>query len=216
VKTTSVCAILAFCAAFAISASSARAEFYVPPSNSAVNQYTQNEPSAGGDRAARKKPVVPAEALGDKNAKKLEKQGAAGKAAAELAADTDPRSVEAETSAPEPTPIEGPEATNSDAGNHPQAHQQKRKKAKAPTKNAHDQGHPQKAAPPLGGGDQPPAAAAAPGSSGASASGEVVSHATGLSGADLGVFLPLVIIAAIAGAIAFVLRNRRHNGRSVA
>jgi hypothetical protein len=217
VRTKLACAILAICA-FAFAASSAQAEFYVPPSNSAVNQYTQNEPSAGGDKTGRKEAVKPAEALGEKNAKKLEEKGAAGRAAAELAANTDPRNPEdATTTEVETAPVEeAPEEAAAPAKKH-----HKKQKAKQPPKQAKHHAHKKKggeggAAPSEGGGKPPAAKPSGPGPSGASATGEVVSHATGLSGGTLGIFLPLVIVAAIAGSVLFVLRGRRHDGQPVA
>jgi hypothetical protein len=65
----------------------AGAEYYVPPGNSAANQYTETLPSAGGDSGGKKKDkATPAATLGAGNAKKLEDQGPSGKAAAQLPA----------------------------------------------------------------------------------------------------------------------------------
>src|SRR5262245_20501085 len=68
----------------------------VPPENSAVNQYTEAFPTAGGDREAhgqRGKNLSPGKVIGAANAKKLNEQGAAGRATAKLAADTAPRGI---------------------------------------------------------------------------------------------------------------------------
>jgi len=68
----------------------ALAEYYVPPSNSAANQYTESFPGAGGESGGKRKGVTPADTLGAGNAKRLEEQDPAGKAAAEVAAQTAP------------------------------------------------------------------------------------------------------------------------------
>ena len=211
-RTTFACAILATCI-LGSSATAARAEYYVPPGNSAVNQYTQNEPSAGGEKGQREKPVVAAEALGGKNAKKLEEKGSAGKAAAELSAATDPRPLEPEASEPKIASEEEVEESTSP----PSADRTKKHKQKKPAKSAHHYKQKQKnlTQPTTGGnGGQPPRTEShEPEPGGASASGELIAHATGLSGGTLGIFLPLVILAAIAAAIAFVWRNRRNDGQ---
>ena len=63
----------------------------VPPGNSAVNQYTETYPSAGGGAVATDKGTrSPAEALGARNAQRLEAMGSEGRAAAALAAATAP------------------------------------------------------------------------------------------------------------------------------
>lgn len=72
-------------------------EELIPPDNSAVNQYTEAYPTADGEKdlqhgSAR---TSPQKALGAKNARRLERQGPAGRAAAEAAAATAP--VEEET-----------------------------------------------------------------------------------------------------------------------
>jgi hypothetical protein len=68
----------------------APAEYYVPPANSAANQYTESFPGAGGESGGKRKDVTPGAALGAGNAKQLEKKGKAGKEAAEVAAETAP------------------------------------------------------------------------------------------------------------------------------
>ena len=73
----------------------AGAEYYVPPGNSAATQYTEALPTAGGDRDAAKgkskaEQRSPAKVLGSRNARRLEAQGPAGRAAAKLAAETSP------------------------------------------------------------------------------------------------------------------------------
>ncbi len=72
-------------------ASTAMAQPVVPPGNSAVNQYTETFPAAGGGAPASDKGKrSPAQALGAKNARRLEEMGPEGRAAAALAAATAP------------------------------------------------------------------------------------------------------------------------------
>lgn len=79
----------ALLAALALPAA-AGAEYYIPPGNSAVNQYTESIPGAGGESGGKKKDVTPAQAIGAKNAKQLEQKGEVGEEAAEVAAETAP------------------------------------------------------------------------------------------------------------------------------
>jgi len=63
----------------------------VPPDNSAANQYTETFPTAGGGSSTEEKGgSTPAEALGVRNARRIEALGPDGKAAAALAAATAP------------------------------------------------------------------------------------------------------------------------------
>jgi hypothetical protein len=66
-----------------------------PPANSAVNQYTETFPSAGGPKISNAvrdgERRSPRQALGAENAKRLQERGPAGRAAAMLAAATTPR-----------------------------------------------------------------------------------------------------------------------------
>lgn len=74
----------------------AAAEYLVPPSNSAATQYTEAFPTSGGNRNTEKageKDRSPGKALGDRNARRLEAQGATGRKAAEVAAATAPSVV---------------------------------------------------------------------------------------------------------------------------
>lgn len=77
------------CASFAAPPASS------PPGNSAVNQYTESFPSAGGPRisnAVREhESRPPGDALGPENARRLQASGAEGRAVAALAAATAPR-----------------------------------------------------------------------------------------------------------------------------
>ncbi len=198
---TSACALLTACL-LVCSTAAARAEYYVPPSNSAVNQYTQTIPSAGGDKSGEGKGVTAAEAIGAGNTKKLHKQGPDGAAAAELAAETAPAPVE---SAP------SEESTPAPAKHHakPSGHHHKKPKKNSGSKEPK---------PASGGGapSGPTGGAGSAGAQGASASGEIVSQATGLSGGTLGLFLPLVIVAAVVWSGVYLWRRRRGLDHSAA
>jgi hypothetical protein len=89
--------------------SSAAAEALVPPGNSAVDQYTETYPTAGGKQATGKptggEDLTPAQILGPSKARRLEAQGEAGQAVAALAAATAPTSSDASAGrAPGATP----------------------------------------------------------------------------------------------------------------
>lgn len=172
----------------------ALAEYYVPPGNSAANQYTETLPSAGGDSAGKNKGkgVTPAQALGAKNAHKLESQGPAGKAAAELAAETAPVIVEPSAA------DSGSSGGNGGANN---AGQGSGNDAKDQT------GGSQVDIP----GQTPQTTTATPVSSSSGSPGlsSVLGQATGVSDdGSLGLWLPLIILATIAGTIVYRLRLR--------
>jgi len=158
----------------------AGAEYYVPPGNSAANQYTETLPSAGGDSGGKKKgKATPAATLGAGNAKKLESQGASGKAAAQLAAETAPATVPVTE-----TPSAGSGGNGIPGG--------------AGGKSANGGGS--SPAPTTVGVDEP---------SGSSGIGAVLGQATGSADdGSLGLWLPVAIVAAIAGSIAYLLRSR--------
>lgn len=199
-KTSRTASGLLLAAAIAlVSAAPAAAEEeapLVPPENSAVNQYTETFPTAGGDKDANDHNGgnrSPKKVLGHKNAKKLEDQGAAGKATAELAAETAPTPVEA---APETTAPKAEESDESGAGAPPRG----------------NGGNP-----PANGGARDPAPAAnnpAPRvivaeSGGSSGLSEVLGRATGSPQGGMGIFLPLLILGTIFWAIAYVARQRQ-------
>jgi hypothetical protein len=183
-------ALLGALAALALPGS-ALADYYVPPGNSAANQYTETLPSAGGDSAGKGKGVTPAQALGAKNAHKLEAEGPAGKAAAELAAETAPVIIE-------------PSAADSGGnGDGDTSGQGSGNDAKGNT-----------------GGGQADVTAEMPqtttvkaipvsSSSGSSGLGSVLGQATGVSDdGSLGLWLPLIILATIAGTVVYRMRLR--------
>jgi cobalamin biosynthesis Mg chelatase CobN len=70
----------------------------VPPGNSAVNQYTETFPTAGGpkqSKTAKEHARPPAQVLGAGTANRLAANGPAGQAAATVAAQTAPASIRA-------------------------------------------------------------------------------------------------------------------------
>jgi hypothetical protein len=87
--------ILAFIVALVLAAlaahpAAAQDQVVAPPGNSAVDEYTEVVPGAGGDRPtsgnSNSTPASPAEALGADNANQLEQLGPDGRAAAKVAA----------------------------------------------------------------------------------------------------------------------------------
>lgn len=93
---------LRFFAAIALAAialpASAAAETIVPPENSAVAQYTESFPTAGGQtdgNGPTRRDASPAKVLGAHNAERLGRRGPDGRAVAELAAETAPSPVPA-------------------------------------------------------------------------------------------------------------------------
>ena len=161
---------------------SAAAEYYVPPGNSAANQYTESLPGAGGESAGKRGETIrsPAESLGQQNAKRLEAQGPAGKATAQVAAET------------------APPASLVDA-----ARQSGEINGGGGSSGGHQQGGGNAS---KGGGgavevaDQP---------SGSSGLGEVLAQSTGSSDdGNLGLWLPILILLTVIGSIAYRLRPR--------
>jgi hypothetical protein len=198
VSATKVAILGAFLAGLILPAS-APAEYYVPPGNSAANQYTESLPSAGGESAGKGGgghkgggnsggggTATPEQSLGARNAHRLEAQGPAGEAAAELAAETAPPAglVRADEGT-EPTPKSGGPPQRQGSG-----------------KPAHSkqQGGDDKAAVRIVHVNQP---------SGSSGVGELVAQATGSSDdSNLGLWLPILILATVAGSIGYGLRAR--------
>ncbi|MDX6589721.1 MAG: hypothetical protein QOI84_995 [Solirubrobacterales bacterium] len=157
----------------------ALAEYYVPPGNSAANQYTEAFPTAGGESGGKpgnRGKATPAGTLGTRNANRLEEQGAAGAAAAQVAAET------------APVPLVGADRRVSRGG------------GRKPADSAGGDGGPSVQPNRAEGGQ-------AAAGSGSSAFGEVVGQATGNDG-NLGLLLPIAILATIAGSIAYRMRMR--------
>jgi hypothetical protein len=186
----------ALAAAFALPAS-APAEYYVPPSNSAANQYTESFPGAGGESGGKRKGATPGDTLGARNAKRLEEQGAAGKAAAEVAAETAPPQLVSGSGGNGGGGDTGDGAGGGDttAGGG----------SGAPSGSGGNSSSGSGA----GNGDQGTKVEQPQGSSGL---GHVLGQATGVGDGDLGLWLPLAILVMLAGSLAYAarLRQARH------
>jgi hypothetical protein len=172
----------------------ALAEYYVPPGNSAANQYTESLPSAGGESSGGRGhggggTPTPQQSLGARNAKRLEAQGPAGEATAELAAETAPpaKLVQVDTGSSSPAGGQAGSGNGPNNGSGKQGNAQNESGGGSGSKENHHVNQP----------------------SGSSGIGELVSQATG-SGDDgnLGLWLPLLIVATIAGSIGYRLRSR--------
>lgn len=193
-----------FAATIAIFAlpSAAQAEYLIPPGNSAATQYTEAVPTAGGPKATNpskhSQSKSPKQVLGKGNAKKLDAQGPEGRAAAEVAAETAPGAV-AQT---------GGGAASATSGHHA---------GSQPQTNGGNSGGGtgQAGGPPAGNGSNHQAATTAtlasqPLPDGSSGLGEVLGQATGSSDSgQLGLLLPLIVLATIAWSVAYVVRRRR-------
>lgn len=172
-------ALLTLAAALALAPAAGAEEPLVPPGNSAVNQYTETFPTAGGDKDFEKGGKrSPDKVLGERNAKRLERQGPEGRAVAEVAAETAPEEGLAPGDDSVTGSVPGGGGNGADGGGDRQA--------------------------PAGGG------AAVEDPSGSSGIGEVLAQATGSADSgEMGLWLPLLIIAALVGSLAFLLRRTR-------
>lgn len=173
----------------------AGAEYLVPPGNSAATQYTETVPTAGGNRDAekdrRRGNRSPTTVLGADNARRLDKQGSAGHEVAEFAAETAPEETVGEALAPSGE-------SSDQRGDGDPGPEQERKPADGDDARATDANG---SAGTGSGGSSPP--------SGSSGLLEVIDQATGASSVgQIGVLLPLAILATLAWALAFLLRQR--------
>jgi len=164
----------------------AMAEYLVPTDNSAVNQYTESFPTAGGHKSAGNGGgggSAPSAAIGADNAKKLNARGPEGRQTAEVAAAT----------APDATPVPPSPGGSGAADARGRAGDSESRDARSTR-------------------DAPPAIEPAPIDTSASGSpglGEVLAQATGATGSGQpGLLLPIVVLATIAWAIGFALRRR--------
>jgi len=183
--------------------SAAAAEYYVPPANSAANQYTESFPGAGGESHGKRKQVTPGTALGAGNAEKLEDKGAAGKATAELAAETAPPQLVDQGSS-------GADAAGKAAGSGQDGGEGEAGEgggAPGPTGGGGSKGGPTGAGN-SGAGNDAPAKANAEQPQGSSGVGQVLGQATGVSDGNLGLWLPLVIVLTLIGSVAYWVRTR--------
>lgn len=177
----------------------AAAEYYIPPGNSAVNQYSESIPGAGGESGGKKKEVTPAQALGAANAKKLEQRGQVGEEAAEVAAETAP-SEDLYSTASSGSGSQGGGASGGGSG----------------SQGGGGGGASGGSGGNSGGGpnvgtntrDSTIQVSQPSGDSGISS---VLGQATGATDeGNIGLWLPLAILAILAGAIAYRMRLRQH------
>jgi hypothetical protein len=180
-----IAAIALLCAGLAVPAIAA-AEYYVPPGNSAANQYTESFPGAGGESGGKHKGVTPADALGAGNVKSLEDRGPAGKATAELAAATAPPQLSEGSG--------GGSAAGGTGGSN------RGGSGGQPSSGSKDQSG--------SGGSDVGRASNASQPNGSSGLGQVVGQATGTGNGGLGIWLPLAIVLTLAGSIAYLARMR--------
>lgn len=184
----------------------AAAEYYVPPANSAANQYTESFPGAGGESGGKRKDVTPGAALGAGNAKQLEKKGKSGKEAAEVAAETAPAQLAGESSGSTNGGGSGGNGSGKSGGSHETSGEgggnggesEEGDSGTAGTAGSSGGGSPGK------GGtatevQQP---------QGSSGFGQVLGQATGTDDGNLGLWLPLVIVLTLIGSIAYWVRMR--------
>ncbi len=179
-----VCGLVA-AIAIALLPPAAIAQPVVPPGNSAVNQYTETFPTAGGGAPAKDKGKRhPAKVLGAQTTRQLDAQGAQGRAAAAVATET------------APAPVVTSPQTKAAIG---------RTKDHPETKGArHGEGHKGNKAVTGATGSQPG------GPSGSSGLGEVIVQATGSSSTgQMGLLLPLVIAATVVWSLAYLWRRKR-------
>jgi hypothetical protein len=167
--------------------SAATAAAIVPPGNSAVNQYTQTIPTSKGNKEVRQKgDGSPSKTLGHSATKKLQKQGKDGSSAAELAAAGTPTNA-----------VGGGSGSGAGGG------------------GASGGGGGSTAGNGSAGGSAVQGAGAISGSQavaeeGKSGLGQVLGEVTGTSSSgDLGLLLPLAIIAACVWCAAYFWRHRR-------
>jgi hypothetical protein len=192
-------------------------ESVVPPENSAVNQYTEAFPTARGEKEARNgggRHVSTGKVLGSTNVKKLEKHGSAGRATAKFAADTAPRAVHSPA-----TGSGGGQSHSGQAGAVGPGGGSQGGGGGGTAGGGTGGGNPASGGSGGGGHGKAPSPSTPPGptaaahpaqADGSSGLSEVLSRATGsTSGGGMGIFLPLLIVAAIAWAIAYSVRQRR-------
>lgn len=171
----------------------AGAGYYVPPGNSAVNQYTESFPGAGGESGGKNRDVTPGQALGAGNAKRLEDEGETGREAAEVAAETAPP-ADLYVS-PEPS-----EARTGSEGEH----------GGRSNEGQGGQGGGANGGGGSSGGDSSGGRTSVEQPSGSSGLGSVLGQATGAEDGKIGLWLPLAIVLILAGSIAYRVRLRDH------
>ena len=164
---------------------------FIPPGNSAATQYTETFPTSGGNvevnRPHRRwRGRSPSKVLGPKTAHALESQGNEGAAVAALATESAGSGV-GSAAAAIPTVVAQGLAKRSGGGQ---------------SGGAGGSGG-------NGGGSGGAAANQQP--AGSSGLGQVVSHATFSTSGEMGIFLPLALLAALVWALAYTWRRRQQH-----
>lgn len=190
----------------------AEGEAIVPPGNSAAAQYTEAFPTASGERDTdrEQKKRSPQKVLGAKNSKQLQEKGPEGKAVADLVAETSPApdstaAVEVETS-PAPSSSSGKKKQGNGSGQAAQGGGSKESDGGAGAAGGSGGNGPNG-----GNGNAAAKQGSAPagsGPEGSSGVGQVVGQATGASSGELGLFLPLILVAGLLWAVLFAWRRR--------
>jgi hypothetical protein len=191
-------ALVAALAAVLVLPASSLAEYYVPPSNSAANQYTETFPGAGGESGGKRKPVSPHETLGARNANRLEQRGPAGEAAAEMAAKTAPPQLLEESGSGG-----GPGGSGGAVGN------AQNPRGGGPDGTGSGSTTPDGPSTPSAGGGTAGQPAKVDQPEGSSALGQVVGQATGAGDGDFGPWLPLAIVLMLLGSVAYAVHTRQ-------
>lgn len=177
----------------------------LPPGNSAVNQYTETFPTSKGEEKSeleKKTGVKPGDVLGAGKTRKLDEKGAAGKAVAQFTAETAPASSSDSGSG------SGEQSTGGDNGGKDKGNG----KGKQPNSGNKENGggeQQESSAGPGGGSASAGSGSGGSGPSGSSAVGEIASQATGTASDSIGLWLPLILIAAVVWSGFYVWRNRQ-------
>lgn len=219
-KLKTAIAITVFAALTAIP-SQAVAENIVPPGNSAATQYTETFPTAGGNAAIKNSSIgggekrSPDKVLGHSTTKKLEEHGNEGRAVVELASEGAPApssstggghgggsggSGGSAGSGGQPTSGGGggggsPGHASAGGGNGGNG---------SSAAGSHTAGNGAQQSTAI-----PAASAATAQVSGDSGPSAILAQATGSSGGTMGIFLPLLLILALAWAVAYSWRRQR-------
>ena len=216
-------AILLSLALLALALPAGAAAQIVPPSNSAAAQYTETIPTSQGEQNAQgpKKHVNPNQVIGSANTKKLEEQGPEGAAVAEFTAETAPSTgTGGEESAADGSKTGtqgGGKADGGNGGGNKSGAGEKAGGGKADSggNGGDSQGSGGEEEGSTAGGGSTAANSGGSGPSGSSAVGEVASQATGVSSGELGLWLPIVLVAVLAWAGFMVWRRREGSQRAV-
>lgn len=195
----SLAAVSAVAAALTLPAASP-AEYYVPPANSAANQYTESFPGAGGESGGKRKDVTPGTALGAGNAKKLESKGKAGKEAAEVAAETAPAQLttgDADNGSGQVDKSGGNKTSGKGNGGEEEG-----------GSGSGGSGGSSSGGKGGGSGNGGGGANQVQQPQGSSGFGQVLGQATGAGDGNLGLWLPLVIVLTLIGSVAYWTRTR--------